>query len=91
MLLNNSTSKTASNCDVFHEMGFSTDGVFEIFTGDSLVQAYCEFDREGHNWMVSEHLAKQDLKKLKLYLLYSTCNSTSDKNNNHFLLRISKL
>ena len=56
-------SFAAKNCDVINAHGYSTDGVFGIFTGDSLVQAFCEFNREGHNWMVSENLAKQDLKK----------------------------
>ena len=63
VLIKVTATKTGKNCDDFHEIGYSSDGVFGIFTGDSLVQAYCEFDREGHNWMVSEHLAKQNSKK----------------------------
>ena len=51
-------TKTAKNCDVLHEIGYSIDGVFEILTGDSSVQAFCEFDQEGYNWMVSEYLSK---------------------------------
>ena len=60
LLIKTAATKTAKNCDVFYEIGYSTDGVFGILTGDSSVQAFCEFDQEGYNWMVSEYLAKQN-------------------------------
>ena len=85
---------SAKNCDVIHAHGYSTDGVFGILTGDSFVQAYCEFDREGQNWMVSEQLEKQDLKsssRLKRLTVSNSSKLTNDNYNHHFLLRILKL
>ena len=81
-------TKTAKNCDVLHEIGYTTDGVFGILTGDSSVQAFCEFDQEGYNWMVSEYLAKpnkQNRSRLKYLSVSNSYNSTNVNNNQHFL------
>ena len=39
------------NCDdLFHL--YTVDGVYDIHVGKSIIQTYCEFDRNGTNWMV---------------------------------------
>ena len=30
----------------------SNDGVYSINTGRQIMEVYCEFDRNGHNWLV---------------------------------------
>ena len=42
---------TRRNCDDMPSG--SGDGVYDIFTGSTIVQAYCEFEKEGQNWMVT--------------------------------------
>ena len=45
-------SRNLHNCDAIFNLGQRTDGVYEIFVGSTLVQTFCEFDRDGYNWMV---------------------------------------
>jgi len=40
------------NCDDVFSDGVRTDGVYAFYTGSTFTQAYCEFDRENHTWMV---------------------------------------
>ena len=44
---------TRSNCDEIYEAGIQEDGVYDIFSKISFDQVYCEFDRNGSNWLVS--------------------------------------
>ena len=47
-------SVTIRNCDdVYENYSNSEDGVYTIYTGQQFVQVYCEFQKEGHNWMVT--------------------------------------
>ena len=41
------------NCDDLYDNGFSTNGVYTIFTGERFVQVYCEFQVGENNWMVN--------------------------------------
>ena len=45
-------SRIFSNCDDLFEHGLRADGVYGIFVGENVIQTYCEFDRDGYNWMV---------------------------------------
>jgi len=51
---NLSTSASpARNCDdIFVDISH-IDGVYEIFTGETFIQVYCEFQPDDHNWLVS--------------------------------------
>ena len=40
------------NCDDLFNSGRRADGVYEIFVGRKIIQTFCEFDRDGNNWMV---------------------------------------
>ena len=43
------------NCDDRYEAGYRTDGVYVygISIGGNIIQVFCEFQREGNNWMVN--------------------------------------
>ena len=45
-------SRNSSNCDDLFNLGFQADGVYGIFVGGNIIQTFCEFDRNGSNWMV---------------------------------------
>ena len=45
-------SRNSSNCDDLFNLGFRADGVYGIFISGNIIQIYCEFDRDGYNWMV---------------------------------------
>ena len=40
------------NCDNFFDLSQRADGVYEIFVGRRIIQTFCEFDRNGYNWIV---------------------------------------
>ena len=40
------------NCDDVRETGSQADGVYLIYTGKRFTEAYCEFNLDGHNWLV---------------------------------------
>ena len=44
---------TRRNCDDVPQAGVQADGVYEVFIAGNFVQVYCEFNREGNNWLVS--------------------------------------
>ena len=52
------------NCDDIFNIGQRTDGVYEILVGSTIVQTFCEFDRDGYNWMVCW--------QKKMHLIYNT-------------------
>ena len=45
-------SRNNRNCDDLFNLGSRADGVYGIFVGGSITQAFCEFDQNGFNWMV---------------------------------------
>jgi len=45
-------NRTIRDCDDVYESGFSSDGIYTIFTGQQFVEVYCEMQREEKNWLV---------------------------------------
>ena len=45
-------SRNSSNCDDLFDLGLRANGVYGILVGEKIVQTFCEFDRDGYNWMV---------------------------------------
>jgi len=52
-LMTRAATMSLRNCDDIFNDGERNDGVYEIFTGFSYTQAFCEFNRENYNWMVN--------------------------------------
>jgi len=40
------------HCDMLYYFGYVKDDVYIINIGGSLYAVYCEFERNGHNWLV---------------------------------------
>ena len=53
LLMDRTTALTTKNCDALFNLGFRTDGVYDIAIGGRISPMYCEFGRGGYNWLVS--------------------------------------
>ena len=45
--------RSRSNCDDISSAGYRTDGVYLLFSGKQFFNVFCEFNKDGHNWMVN--------------------------------------
>ena len=50
-------------CDEVYESGVRDNGVYVISTGRQSVEVYCQFNLDGHHWMVSANLNATDSQK----------------------------
>ena len=54
-LLKDKTSALgARNCDGLFNLGFRTNGVYDLVFRKSTLPMFCEFGRGGYNWLVSK-------------------------------------
>ena len=63
------------NCDDFFNAGYQADGVKLLFSGKRLFNAYCEFNKSGHNWMVNMSTDKpffDVLRKIIIKIVFNT-------------------
>ena len=48
------TALAAGNCDDLLNLGFRTNGVYDMVIGRRILPMYCEFGQGGYNWLVSK-------------------------------------
>ena len=48
------TKKLIRNCDDVYDFGYRTSGIYDIFTGERVIQTFCELEQIRKNsWLVS--------------------------------------
>ena len=60
----------AQDCDNLFNLGFRTDGTYNISIGGKFLLVYCEFGRGGYNWLVS----KQSILLYELAMIFFQIN-----------------
>ena len=45
-------TKQAQNCDDVYGKGHQSSRIYNIFTGKRLIEAFCELEQVGNNWLV---------------------------------------
>ena len=48
----NTSAPSATNCNEIFEAGNRDNGVYGIIVSANIYKVYCEFERDGYNWMV---------------------------------------
>ena len=48
------TALAAGNCNHLFNLGFRTNGVYDMVIGGRILPTYCEFGQGGYNWLVSK-------------------------------------
>ena len=51
-LSQNITNNLFRNCDDVYGAGYRTSGIYNIFAGETYIEAFCELEQEGNNWLV---------------------------------------
>ena len=46
-------AKRLRNCDDVYSEGHRSSRIYNIFTGKRIVEAFCELEQVGNNWLVS--------------------------------------
>jgi len=41
------------DCDGIYNQGIRDDGIYGLLVRKGYVEGYCEFQKDGHNWMVN--------------------------------------
>ena len=54
LLKDKTSALAAGNCDGLINLGFRTNGVYDMVIGRNTLPMYCEFGRGGYNWLVSK-------------------------------------
>ena len=69
-LSQNVTNNVFRNCDDVYGVGYRTSGVYNIFAGERFIEAFCELEQEGNNWLVrTSHFVVA--RKAKLWIFFT--------------------
>ena len=62
-------TKKAQNCDDVYGKGYRSSRIYDIFTGKRFVEAFCELEQVGNNWLVRTSY-KNDIMKQFIFVLF---------------------